>query len=76
MYFAKYLSISSLSITLFCKIKPNTIHLTIIINATIGIKEITCLSKKLLTYLLNCNKCIEKNMRDNDRSDRTKQLLK
>ena len=38
MYFAKYLSISSLSITLFCKIKPNTINLTIIINATIGIK--------------------------------------
>ena len=41
-----------------------TINLTIIINATI------------LTYLLNCNKRIEKNIRDNDISDRTKQQLK
>ena len=31
---------------------------------------------KLLTYLLNCNKRIEKNMRDNDSSDGIKQLLK
>ena len=52
------------------------INLTIIINATTGIKYITCLLKKLLTYLLNCNKRIEKNVRDNDRSDRTKQLSK
>ena len=35
----------------------------------------TYLLKNLLTYLLNCNKCIEENMRDNDSSDRTKQLL-
>ena len=32
--------------------------------------------KKLLTYLLNCNKRIEKNIRDNDSSGGTKQLLK
>ena len=32
--------------------------------------------KKLLTYLLNCNKRIEKNIRDNDSSGRTKQLFK
>ena len=31
--------------------------------------------KKLLTYLLNCNNGIEKNLRDNDSSDGTKQLL-
>ena len=30
--------------------------------------------KKLLTYLLNCNERIEKNITDNNRSDRTKQL--
>ena len=29
-----------------------------------------------MTYVLNCNKHIEKNIRDNDSSDRTKQLLK
>ena len=32
--------------------------------------------KKLLTYLLNCNKGIKKNVRDNDSSDGIKQLLK
>ena len=32
--------------------------------------------KKLFTYLLNCNKCIEKNIRDNDSSDGTKHLSK
>ena len=32
--------------------------------------------KKIWTYLLNCNKRIEKNIRDNDSSDGTKQLLK
>ena len=32
--------------------------------------------KKLLTYLLTCNKCIEKNIRDNNSSDGTEQLLK
>ena len=32
--------------------------------------------KKLLTYLLNCNNRIEKNVRDNDSSDGIKQLLK
>ena len=30
----------------------------------------------LKTYLLNCNKHVEKNIRDNDSSDGTKQLLK
>ena len=54
----------------------NTINLTIITNATIGIKKIINLLKKLLTYLLNCNKRIEKNIRNNDSTDRTKQLLK
>ena len=29
-----------------------------------------------MTYVLNCNKHIEKNIRDNDSSDGTKQLLK
>ena len=32
--------------------------------------------KKLLTYLLNCNKRFEKNIRDNDISDRTKHMTK
>ena len=32
--------------------------------------------KKLLTFLLNCNKCIEKNIRDSDSSDGTERLLK
>ena len=32
--------------------------------------------KKSLTCLLNCNKRIEKNIRVNDRRDRTKKLLK
>ena len=32
--------------------------------------------KKLLTYLLNCNKRIEKNIRDNDSIEGNKQLLK
>ena len=36
----------------------------------------TYLLKKLLTNLLNRNKCVQKNMRDNDSSDGTKQLLK
>ena len=53
-----------------------TTNLTIIINATIGIKAITYLLKILLTCLLNCNKRIEKNIRGNNRSDRTKQVLK
>ena len=34
------------------------------------------LLKKFLTYLLNCNKHIKKNIRDSDSSDGTKQLLK
>ena len=34
------------------------------------------LLKNFLTYLLNCNKRIEKNVSDNDSSDGTKQLLK
>ena len=32
--------------------------------------------KQLLTYLLNCNKRIEINIRDNDSNDGSKQLLK
>ena len=73
-----YIYILHLSITLFCTIKrmqKYTINLAIIINATIGIKTITYLLKILLTCLLNCNKRIEKNVRDNNRSDRTKQVL-
>ena len=38
--------------------------------------KITYLLKKIVTYLLNCNKRIEKNIRDNDSRDATKQLLK
>ena len=40
-YFVKYFGISPLSITIFCTIKfmqKYTINLTVIINATIGIK--------------------------------------
>ena len=51
-YFVKYFGVSPLSITLFCTIKlmhKYTINLTVIINATIGIKSITYLLKKLLT---------------------------
>ena len=51
-----------------------TINLTTIINANIGKKQINCLLKKLSTYLLKRNKRIEKNIRDNDSSDGTKQL--
>ena len=78
-YFVKYFGISPLSITLFCTIKlmqKCIINLTIIINATIGIKQITYILEKILTYLLNCNKRLEKNIRDNDSSGETKQLLK
>ena len=53
-----------------------TINLTTIINANIGKKQINYLLKKLSAYLLKRNKRIEKNIRDNDSSDGTKQLLK
>ena len=53
-----------------------TINLTTIINANIGKNQINYLLKKLSAYLLKRNKRIEKNIRDNDSSDGTKQLLK
>ena len=53
-----------------------TINLTTIINANIGKKQTNYLLTKLSTYLLKRNKRIEKNIRDNDSSGGTKQLLK
>ena len=89
IYFVKDSGLSPLSVTLFFS---NRLHYFSFINlhyyAKIHYKfynnykchhrnKINVLPiKKIMTYLLNCNKRIEKNIRDNDSSDGTKQLLK
>ena len=80
-YFVKYFGILPLSITLSCTInlmQKSKIHYKSYNNYKCHHRnKINDLPiKKLLTYLLNYNKRIEKNIRDNDSSDGTKQLLK